>query len=230
MGTLTLTDLKAEITSSHGGRTDIAPRLTRVLNLSQMRIARINLWEDLESLNTSFSTVSGNRYVDISAANPHEVLSVVLVDGTSSKKLTRRVYRQLDKIQPYPEAQATGKPDAYEVFAKKIELFRIPDAGYPLRIRLSVWPTAFVDASPSAVSDLDMKDDMLIALTNSWLFLTLGKSEDAQKWWNIYRQMLSSAVSEESRLPDMDFVLGAGSARGLESDTPWANPFVRSIE
>lgn len=228
MGTLTLTELKAEITASHGNRTDIATRLTQTLNLSQMRIARVNLWEELESLNTSFSTATGNRYVDISSANPHEVLSVVLVDGTVSKKLTRRVYRQLDKLQPYPEANATGKPDAYDVFAKKIELYRIPDAIYPLRIRLSIWPTAFSDGSPSAVSTLDMKDDMLIALSNSWLFLTLGKSEDANKWWNIYRQMLSSAVAEEGRTPDMDFVYGAGSARGLEPDTPWANPFVRS--
>ena len=230
MGTLSLTDLKAEITASQGNRTDIASRLTRVLNLSQTRIARIYKWEELEATITSKSTVAGNRYVSLSDLNIREILSVVLVDGTNSRKLSGRIYRQLDQVSPYPEANPTGKPEVYSYFGKQLEIYRRPDAIYSLRIRVSNWPTALSDASPSATSDLDNKDDMLIALSNSWLFLTLGKSEDANKWWSIYRQMLTSAIAEEGESPDLDVLPGGGAGVGVETAEPWASPFVKSIQ
>ena len=230
MGTLTLTELKAEITASHGNRTDIASRLTRVLNLSQSRMSRIYKWEELEALVTSKSTAAGSRYVDLTSLNIREILSVVLVDGTNSRKLSGRIYRQLDQVSSYPEANPTGKPEVYSYFGKKLELYQVPDAIYTLRIRVSNWPTAFSDASPSATSDLDNKDDMLIALSNSWLFLTLGKAEDANKWWSIYRQMLASAIAEEGESPDLDVLTGGGAGVGIESATPWASPFVKSIQ
>src|SRR3972149_2594372 len=230
MGTLTLTELKAEITASHGNRTYIASRLTRVLNLSQSRMSRIYKWEELEALVTSKSRAAGSRYVDLTSLNIREILSVVLVDGTNSRKLSGRIYRQLDQVSSYPEANPTGKPEVYSYFGKKLELYQVPDAIYTLRIRVSNWPTAFSDASPSATSDLDNKDDMLIALSNSWLFLTLGKSEDANKWWSIYRQMLTSAIAEEGESPDLDVLPGGGAGVGVETAGPWASPFVKSIQ
>ena len=232
MGTLTQTELQDEVRSALGGRTDLDSRMTRGLNLSQMRIARLSRWEELEAIYTGSTAYTGTPADDKFLALPtnlRDVYSVRLIDGTNSRKLTRLTNRIWDRRIPAPEALATGRPRYYTLHRNVMEFWKVPDAAYSVTIRAVEWPTAFTTSDLSAVSDLDQKDDMIIALTTSWFYMTLGNEEMANKWWRIYRNMAIAAGAEESEKPDLDVLPNAGVSSGGTPGDYYADPFVTSV-
>jgi len=230
MGTLTLTQLKTEVRSALGNRTDLDDRLTIMLNLAQMRIARRNRWEELETLNTdnlTYNNDDDDRFL-AKPANTRDIHSFVLLDGANSRKLKRRSPRMWDAIVAKPEYFSRGRPSHYVLYREIIELFRMPDSAYSVRLRISLWPTSFSDSSPTATSDLDHKDDMLIALSNSYAFSTLGDTERAGRWWVIYSNMLKDALREEEQEADLDRLPEAEMRAEVMQGEPWLDPFARS--
>ena len=233
MGTLTLDDMKDEMRSSLGGRTDINARLTRILNLAQMRIARKHRWEELENLYTNTtaftSTPADDKYLAM-PSNLRDVYSIRLLDGANSRKLVRVPNRSWDKRIPSPEYFATGRPSLYTLRRNIMEFWKVPDAAYSLEAFGISWPTVFVDATPTAVSDLDQKDDMLITLAMSWTFMTLRNREEAARWWAIYANMMNDAVDEEVEKPDLDFPVGLKLDTGQIGGEYYRDPFVKSVD
>lgn len=232
MGTLTLDGMKSEIRAALGNRTDLDTRLTRIINLAQMRIARIRRWEELESIYTNTTPYTGvpadDKFLSF-PGNMRDIYSVVLKYGAESRKLTRFPNRVWDRQIPMPEYWATGKPSAYTLHRNVMEFWRIPDANYPLVARGVEWPVAFSDTLPDATSQLDQKDDMLIALSTSWCFMTLKDTETSRKWWSIYANMLNAAIGEEAEKPDLDQLPNPGvSGQGFSGDY-WRNPWVNDI-
>lgn len=236
MGTLTLTELKGEIQAALGNRTtqsSVTARLTRVLNMSQTRLARAYTWRELNtvlSLTTSFSgDLSADKFITVSE-NVRDYLSLVLVDGTSSVKLKYKPYRAIDREVPYPEQYTRRRPRIYTRFQGKLEIIPIPDAAYPINARVILWPTAFVDSS-DVPSDLDNKDDLLIALAVSWFHMTFNDIDSANKWWRVYMNGLALAVAEDQDNPDYDAQPSSSlDTNYVESQEPWADPFVRGVE
>jgi hypothetical protein len=53
MGTLTYSEIEAEVKAALGDRTDLDSRLTAIINITQMRIARMKRWEELEAIFTN---------------------------------------------------------------------------------------------------------------------------------------------------------------------------------
>lgn len=231
MGTLILSDLKDEMRHSLGNRTDLDARLTRILNLAQMRIARKHRWEELENLYTNTtaftSTPASDKYLAM-PSNLRDVYSIRLLDGANSRKLVRVPNRSWDKRIPIPEYFSTGRPALYTLRRNIMEFWKVPDAVYDLEVFAITWPTPFSDASPSALSDLDQKDDMLICLGLSWTFMTLREPEDAKKWWVIYANMMNDSVDEEIEKPDLEFPVGMKSGVDQLGGEYWRDPFVKS--
>ena len=227
MGTLPRSELVEELKGFFGNRDDITDsRYIRWLNLAQTRIARIHGWEELEE-ESSLSTTANSKTISI-PSNTRKVRSVVLIDGTSSKKLTGYLYKEFDKHIPYPEALSTGRPTIYTHWKGQLELWKIPDAVYSVKMRRTFWPTAFTSSSDVA-SDLDEKDDAIIMLAASWGHLSLRNTEDGTKYWRIYTRLINEAIGEDVERPDVDLFGAAGPSVGAPTDY-WKDPFVHSVD
>ena len=106
-----------------------------------------------------------------------------------------------------------------------LELNYSPDEAYTLRARASVWPTAFTGSGASTqTSDLQEKDDLLIALSVNWLYQSLGNYERSGRWWTTFMNMLKSSVMEEHERPDLTITPGT-SADSLSEY--WKDPFTQ---
>ena len=230
MGILTLTELKAELRANLGNRTDLNDRLTTILNLCQIRIARPRAWAEFDSRQEATLASTGDAKADKFLAlptNTRSIFSVRMILGTSeSRLLTRRTYKQFDKNIPEPQYYARGKPTIYTVFKNSMELWKVPDDEYPITIRGTVWPTAFSDSLLSATSDLDHKDDMLVALATSWAFQSLRQGDDAARWFGIFNAMYKDAVSEDNENPDLDLIPERQIITSPSAEY-WLNPFIK---
>jgi len=193
MGTLLKSELINEVSKFFADRSDIdAARYVLWLNLSQQRIARLKVWEELQGLDTSLVTVAGDKFVS-EPSNIRKIYTLRLIDGDNSRFLNGKPQKAFDKLIPLPSQHAEGRPSIYTRWAGKFELYQVPDLVYNLELRYSKWATAFTTGA-DIVSDLNEKDDALIMLTVSWGFLTLRNIEDATKYWRIYKDMINKQL------------------------------------
>lgn len=239
---LTLTELLTEVSSAHGNRTDISEaRQIVALNLSQIRIARMHDWNELWEVDSGTIgqavPVPATDKFENTPANIRKIYSFRTVDTaskTKSKKLIWVPQRQWDEFVPESEAWSVNQPTNYTIWKRSgqfvFELWPIPDEEYNYEIRSNKWPTDFSAASPSASSELENKDDMLIALATSWLFLTVREMEEANRWWTVYKEMLSNATGQEMEEHEIDIRAPLEqSIRGSYPVVePWKSPFNRT--
>ena len=233
MGTLQFSDLKDEVLQGLGNRTGIdSSRLARVINLAQMRIARVKVWDDLETVVEGTFSITSSAKNDKFLTLPTNVRTIysvrVIIGANQSRKLQYVPPRKFDEKIPEPEYYSRGKPTIYTLYSGKLELWKVPDSTYSYSIRMATWPSTL--SSDSDVSDLDQKDDMIIALSLSWMFQSIGRTEDASRWWRIYANMLNSATGEETEKLDMDLLPSFESMPGNAGvGDYYVNPFVKGV-
>lgn len=233
MGTLTYTQMKTEILANLGNRSSFdEDRLVAIMNLSQMRIARYRAWEELETNIEDTFTITASAKTDKFLALPSNTKDIytfrIITENGQSRKLKRRTTRWLDENIPEPEYYARNKPVYYARFADQLEMSPVPDAEYDYIIRQRFWPTAF-DKTAGQTSDLDNKDDMIVALSTNWAFQSLGRLEDSGRWWTVYTNMLKAASLEDSERPD-ELILPAfeeGPRTGAYYQDPWVKEILK---
>ena len=231
MGTLSLTDLKDEVRTGLANRTDQDTRLTRIINIAQNRIGRIRRWKELESILSISLVNSGVLATDRRIAvtsTVRDYYSILRTDtGTSTENFKLRYipHRDWDKRHPYPEDTTRNRPVEYTHWAKFLEFWPIQDKSYTMRARVSLWPADLSDASPNAVSDLDHKDDIIIAGALSYTFTLLRMMDDASRWFAIYKDLLNAAIDEEREKPDLDRLPTVGQSIGSSPGQYWLDPF-----
>jgi len=236
MGTLTLTQMQSEVQASHSSRTDFDEvRRLVALNISQTRIARLFDWNELQALDTGTIGDASDPAIDKYEAIPtniRKIYSFKISDPTSrinSRKLGFVQQRLWDMELPETEAWDTYIPTKYTIWNKQFEFFKIPDKSYTYEIRSSKWPTDLNIATPSQTSDLDHKDDMIIALAVSWGFLTFREMEEANRWFAVFKNMFSSATNQDMTEYETDIKPGIEHFFNAEiSGSPWADPFKRT--
>lgn len=233
MGTLTTTDLIAEVRSYLGERSDVTDaRIVRALNLGQEFMARSKDYEELRKTASNALTVSDKflEFTELPAGlqKPYEIYSFRVITGDGrSRKLTYRTARTFDRLIPEPEFHATGLPSTYTVWADKFELWKLPDEAYNYEIRMTILPTPLVVSLGTAVSDLDGKDDLLIFLAVSWVFGSLGEYDRMKSFFGMFAAREKLARDEDDRRPDVEIVSDHGKARpDVVVGHPWADPFV----
>lgn len=232
MGTETLTSLIAEVNSATANREDFTDaRIITALNFSQDRIAVLKTWDELESLTTGTFVITGTLLTDKFLTMPSSTRNIysfrVITTDDRELKLTYIPFRQFDKKIPSPEDFAAGDPEFFTIFEGKFEFWRIPDAAHTYYIRRSKWPTAFAAASPTAVSDLDRKDQAIIAGALSYLHHTLGKDEKAKEWFGIWSGLMREHTSEDTEKPDQVIMPDFEAFNNVVSHDYWVDPFIR---
>lgn len=223
MGTLTQTEIETEVRESLGGRTDLNSRLYIIGNLAQDAITRGHLWSELEDVDTSVSTVASQTYV-LPPANTRAIISVTLQDGTNSRKLIYVPPRRWDLLIPRPASYTEMRPEFYTYSGERLYLHHVPDDAYTLQIRRIKNFTAFTNGGSSA-SDLDNKDEIIIAFMVAYCKRSIGEEDDGWKWENQARSLLKKAIAEDRRRPDFAIQAQYGSAYANDY---WLDPFIRS--
>jgi hypothetical protein len=247
MGLLTFTQIKTEISAHHGGRADITSRLNTVVDLAQMRMARLKDWDGLKLLIRGTLNYGGTAQVDkvydLSSELPtnyllKQIYSIrILSSDGRSKKLVGKVQSEFDKMVPEPEYYARGFPEIYVRTATKsgstyikqgIELWRVPDEAYSIEVRAQTWPGYLTNSGKATTdaSDLDL-DDALIHLSTSYLYNSFGREDKARFHFAIYKDIINDA----EKLEDEDFdtvIAGVSVSQGVMGQY-WLDPFVREV-
>ena len=94
-----------------------------------------------------------------------------------------------------------ARPSHYCVFSTSIEVYPAPDKEYTVKLRRSRWPAPLV--TDEDVSQLNQKDDLLIALTISWALYHLNNVERGNAYWTMFRSMVKEAVDAQTTKPDL---------------------------
>ena len=137
MGTFTLDEMKTEIRECLGGRADYDTRLTLLINLAQMRLARRHDFEELRARGSLTAPVTGTPVDDMTVALPtspklRKINSIAVMDGQNSQKLLGRTWRQWDSEIPKTEEFARGRHSMYRRIGISIEMWIILDIEYKL--------------------------------------------------------------------------------------------------
>lgn len=223
---------KASTTPTRSGVT-LETMAIRYLDRAHITIARKE--DFLFNIRTASTTADQKDYAmpsDIKA-----LYSLRLENGLSSIKLTVAMPWEFDRLVPKPNELTTGQPDWYVPYksTNTFELFRIPDAAYTMRMRLSYWPAAM--SSDAQTSDYSNMDDVLIAYATSFMYRWLQEYADAETWKAHADGLFEDASkAERDSLPDW-----ATRPRGFSTAPPasigeyyndpfiFGDPSVRSI-
>lgn len=234
MSILTLSQIKAEITTILGERADAASRMNNVINMAQIRLARLHDFDELRARTTISTVVTADPAVDkiISLSTLgrfRKIYSIRLfATGQRSRKLEKVLSKRWDEIIPEPEYYARGVPTHYIMWGKdEMELWRVPDIVYVMHFRYSRWPNVATDADNGNTIDLENVDDLIIHLSASYLALSFGNVEKSNDLYSIYRALAREAIGEDDE--DFDLHMSAvrptiGTSRGYD------DPFVRSMD
>lgn len=225
MGTMTLTQLENEIRYNLGGRTDLDSRLVTFINWSQDEIARAHRFRDLTEVDTSKSTSDGGDSLALPTGT-RNLLAILLIDGTSSRKLiwvpTRKFFQRIPKADEYSET----RPTHYTLVGTTVYFWRVPDAVYSLRIYREKWPTALSGASDT--SDFTNLDEAICALATAKAFRTLKMKEDEQFWEvTAYGLIRTAILNDKGPFTDQSF--GIDYKNPLPGPEYQEDPFVKRM-
>ncbi len=237
MGTLTTQELIAEVRSHLGERSDLTDaRLVQALNLAQDRIIRGYTWREFDKAESGTFVITASATTDKALAfsdiggglDPRTIYSFRVITGDGrSRKLVRKSPRGFDEAHPEPEFFARGRPIEYVIWNDRFEFWRVPEEAWDYQIRYQAWPTALSTSTPTVVSDISHKDDLLLTLAVSWLFNSLSEYEKAGRFFGIFERMWKDAVEAEGEKPDLE-ISGERGPTNLGSNY-WLDPFVKDV-
>jgi hypothetical protein len=239
MSLLTLADLKTEIKQGLGGRADLDTRMNNIVDLAQLRLARLKDFDELrqiESTTTPITSVAADdkiiTFPTLTDARIRKIYSLRRFapnDETLAGKLTKVLTRRWDEVIPEPEFWARGWPTHYTVWENnKFELWKVPDIVYTLQIRLSRWPKKASVTGEGNPIDLENVDDLIINLSLSYAYWSLGRTDKAKDFFGIYRGLAKDALMEDAESID-EAMAGVKFPQDIsQGSRGYDDPFVRS--
>jgi len=215
-----------------GNRTDLDSRFNGVVNLSQARLCRLHDFDELRLLQ-SVVTVPHNPIVSLNPLGRfRKIYSIRCVSAATTitpRKLIKVLSKSWDEVIPQGSFFSEGIPTHYTMWGKdQIELWRIPQETYSLQLRSSLWPQLVDDTFDGSYLDLENVDDLIIHLSASYLFMSLGNVDKANEFFKIYAALAKEAIDEDEE--DFDTHMAAHSAQVSGLSRGYDDPFVRSVE
>lgn len=205
-GTLTRAQIVTEVANTIGRlvttlSTDASTTLeTRIrdywVEWAKLRIARAFSFPELDITSTALSLAAADpsyAFTEIfSGVKVKDILSFVVIDGTSSIKLTRRHQRRFDGDYPNPTSDPNGKPRIYMVFGQVIHTWQVADATYSTNVRATKYPAAFTGDSDTL--PWDALDDIVVTATIYEALIRLNETELAKDWFRDLKARLKDAA------------------------------------
>lgn len=240
MSLLTLADIKTEITRGLGGRDDLDTRMDNIIDLMQLRLARLKDFDELRQIASVDAVITSNAEDDkvitfptLSDARIRKIYSLrrfAPADETLAGRLTKVLPSKWDSVIPEPEFWSRGWPTHYTVWENnKFELWKVPDIVYTFKIRLSRWPKKVSVTGEGNPIDLENVDDLIIHLALSYAYWSLGRTDRAKDFFGIYRGLAKDALIEDDT--DIDEVMAGVKvpSDAFQGSKGYDDPFVRSM-
>lgn len=200
-----LDNLSRVSTGTMRSATTMATMGARWVNRAQVEVAR--KYDMLFRTSTASTVASTQTYAF--PTNLRSLYTLVLEDGTNSRKLKCLMPWEFQKLVAKPSEEPTSHSSFYVPYnhTNQFELFPIPDAAYTLRMRHSCWPTAL--STDGATSDyhtygIDL-DDVLVYLITSYGYQWLQELVDAKYWRDqAFSRLVEVYQAERDSFPDWD--------------------------
>jgi len=225
MGAMTESQMEAEIRANLGDRTDLDSRLVTFINWAQEEIARQHTFRELQEINTSITTTA-DLVKNSLPTGTRNLISIRLLDGTSSRKVIYVPSGLFDKNFPSPAEYATSRPTHYTLYGDVIYWWRVPNDAYSVELKRELWPTALTAAS-ATVSDLENLDEAICGLATAKALKSIGA--DVKKVSIFMKDanfIIKEAIRRDKTLyADQDIRADYNFGRG--SSDYWLDPFVR---
>lgn len=238
MSILTLTEIKTEVSATFASRSDIDSRLNNVIDLAQLRISRLHDFDELRQSATVDTVVTSDAEADkiisfpsITDSRIRKVYSMRLISSSgtiTARKLRKILPKKWDLEIPEPEFYSRGPPTHYTSFEiNQFELWKVPDAVYTIKIRVSRWPKSVATTGEGSVIDLQNVDDLVINLATSYLYHSLGREDKGKAFFGIYRGLAKEALIED--VTDYDESMsGINLSGGGFGTRGYDDPFIHS--
>ena len=228
MGTLTLGDVRSQVKLALGNREDLDEHINSLINTCQMRLARFFDFEEMISLDDLTVAYTGVKLTDASISLPtytRDVHSISIIDGDEYyivQPIDRRTWK--DRYFNSIVSGTSSRPTQYSIFSTSVEIYPAPDKAYTAKLRRSKWPADL--STDESKSELNQKDDLLIALTICWTLYHLNNTERANAYWAVFKSMVKEAIDSKTSKPDLYQKLDTMSP--IQSNY-WKDPFVRTL-
>jgi hypothetical protein len=209
------------------GRSDKTSLINSAINIALKEISSAKRWSDLLTRGTATLTAN-TGYIDLASdlARLDEV-RLFETSGTTAWDLEVRRKSWLTGKYPNPEAYSPGKPVFAYLEARRLYLYPIPDAAYP--VRYTYYKIHADLSSDSSSSDLRFVDQAVIAFATAWVFQSLQQHDDAKRWFGTYAAFLASAKGADGDNSAVKFAAESrpdeyADSERLQSEY-WLDPF-----
>ena len=189
----TYANLKTEI-ANYLNRTDLTSYLDTFIDLAEARHARDLRVREMESVDTSITTVAGTQSYDL----PTGYLEMRYVTWQSNPYTFLAYMSPSDFFRVYNAGVGSGSPGYYTIVGSKIYLGKQPDAANVLELGFFKRPTA--------LSDLNTTNDVLTEFPDLYLYGSLAETspflmqdERLAVWSSLYKEGVRTANESAQR-------------------------------
>ena len=189
----TYANLKTEI-ANYLNRTDLTSYLDTFIDLAEARHARDLRVREMESVDTSITTVAGTQSYDL----PTGYLEMRYVTWQSNPYTFLAYMTPPDFFRVYNAGEGSGSPGYYTIVGSKIYLGKQPDAANVLELGFFKRPTA--------LSSSNTTNDILTYFPDLYLYASLAESEPflmnderLPVWAGLYKEGVNSANNSASQ-------------------------------
>lgn len=230
MGSWNLATLKDETFVLCDQRSEVYPRLTRAINMAQRRVARAHRWEELKHPywqgQNSFTSNKLQDSVLKFGFTLRDIYSLVVLTGEGdARSIELMTKKQFDELYPEPEFFDRNQPVVGFIAGRYIGLFPCPDKAYTFRASMDAYPAEL--ESDGDISELEYKDDILVHLAASYLWVGHNRERSAELF-NIAKNMINEAIASENEKPAQD-IKPLFEYRGQPAGPYWRDPWVKGV-
>lgn len=180
---------------------------------------------DITDTGTGTHTITAYRERLAKPDSCKYIYSIRLIDGAMSKKLEPVTARRADLFTPFGQQESTGRPSHYIEWKDWLQLNKIPNSTYVIKIRYFKWMDAFNDDADT--SEVDHIDDLIVKAAAIHIWEILGEPEQAGIMRSAVEVGLAKCGKLERMKPDLVLKPHMGSVARSDSDTI-DDPFVHS--
>ena len=206
------------------GRTDKTALINSAIDIAVEELSTQHLWTDMLIENDVLLLADVNSIA--LASNVARVDEVRIIDGTLSRSLRIRPKKWIVSHFPNPSARSTGKPAYGYIEGQTLFTVPVPDINYT--IRYSYYKLHPALSSDGSVVEIRHSGPAVAAYATFWVFQSIEKHEEAEKWLVSYLRLLASAKKVDRANAATKFVFDQRGERIVLNDY-WLDPFVRGM-
>lgn len=195
---------------------------------STIRVAETYLkaWQDdyidITDTGTGTHTITAYRERIPKPSNCKYIYDFRLIDGSNSRKLEPIPPNVLDKYVSFGATASFGRPTRYSMWKDWLQLYKIPDDTYVLKMRYYKWMSELdADADELEVTDIE---ELVISATASIVWSMLGEPEQSSMQEARYYRLLRECKKIERMHSDLVLKPNMAST-GRSADDLQTDPF-----